>query len=149
VSAIVPVIVLLSGCSERDPAAPTVDDPEFLRKSLRGKVALEIQDRARLLADGNIVVHVRALCPKGYQVQESGPLSVTQGSAYAEGFARVQLGGCSGHWESGKVLARRFDASDPSFQRGAAQVSMTFTAEKANDPNVVDGVSVVKQIILH
>lgn len=149
VSALVPVVVLLSSCSETSLVSPA-EEPQFVRKSLRGKVALEIHDRAKLLANGKIEVLVRALCPEGYVRQESGPLSVTQGLAYAEGFPQVQRGGCSGHWDSAKVLASRFDAGEPAFQRGAAQVSMTFAAENPNDPTGEDvlQVSVVKQVTL-
>lgn len=149
-SAILPIVLLLSGCSERDPTAPAAEEPEFVRKSLRGKVALEIQDRARLLANGNVEVVVRVLCPKGYVRQESGPLSVTQGLAYAEVFPQVQRGGCSGHWDSAKVLARRFDPSEPTFRRGPAQVSMTFAAENPNDPTGMDvlQVSVSKALLI-
>jgi hypothetical protein len=150
VSAILPAVVLFSGCSERDPVSPTGAQPELVRQSLRGNAALEIHDQARLLADGNIEIVVRALCPKGYVRQESGPLSITQGLAYAEGFPQVQRGGCSGHWDSAKVLARRIDPSEPAFQRGAAQVSMTFAAENPDDPTGIDvlQVSVVKQVTL-
>jgi hypothetical protein len=143
------VVLLLSSCSETSLVSPA-EDPEFIRKSLRGKAALEISDRARLLPNGDIQIRVRALCPRGYVRQESGPLSVTQESAYAEGFAQVQRGGCSGRWDAAKVVARRFDPSDPAFRRGAAQVSMTFAAENPNDPTGIDvlQVSVVKQIRL-
>lgn len=149
VSALVPVVILLSSCSEPNLLSPA-EEPEFVRKSLRGKVALEIHDQARLLANGDVEVRIRALCPTGYVRQESGPLSVTQGVAYAEGFPQVQRGGCSGRWDAAKVIARRIDPSEPAFHPGAAQVSMTFAAENPNDPTGEDvlQVSVVKQVRL-
>lgn len=146
-STIPAVVLLLSGCSERDPTASSAEESEFVRKSLRGKVALEIHDRAKLLANGNVEVVVRALCPKGYQRQESGPFEVLQGPVSGFGSMQLQLGGCSGRWETGKVLVFWIEAP---FQRGPAQARVQFDVVNSNDPTEEDVLttSVNKQITI-
>jgi hypothetical protein len=138
--ALVPAVFFLSSCAEDTPFAPTEvpeEQASFLVAEL-GKIGLKIQHQARLLENGDVEVIVRARCPRGYVRQESGPLSVTQGSAYAEVDPRVQLGGCSGRWDTVKAIARRFDPSDPAFHPGPARVSMTFAAENPDDPTGED-----------
>jgi hypothetical protein len=147
VGAILPVILLLSGCSERDPTAPTAEESEFVRKSLRRTVALDVSDKAKLLANGNVEIVVRALCPKGYHRQESGTFDILQGPTSGFGSIQLQLGGCSGRWETGKVLVFWTEAP---FQRGPAQATVQFDVVNSNDPTEEDVLttSVNKQITI-
>jgi hypothetical protein len=56
-----------------------------------------------------------------------------------EGLIQLQLGGCSGHWESGKV--RVLLTGETPFQRGAALVQVTFAVVNSNDPTEEDVLS--------
>jgi hypothetical protein len=151
------VAIVLSSCSENSPASPTKERTTFgsqaqpaLDVSAQGRiVALEVETRARFRRDGTLEVRIWALCRTGYEVAESGPLSVTQPQgereAYGEGFLRAQLGGCSGRWEGERVVVQQFE--EPRFRSGPARVSVTFAVVESDDP---DGnphqVSVVKQL---
>jgi hypothetical protein len=149
--ALLPAMVFFSSCSETYPVSPA-EEPEFVRKSLRGKLALVISDKATLITRGRsmgvVEISVRALCPKGYQRHEAGPFMLTQGLANGVGSIQLQLGGCSGHWESGKL--RVFSTSETPFQRGPALVQVTFAVVNSNDPTEEDVLStaVEKQVMI-
>jgi len=139
-SALVPVaLVLLSSCSDSTPVSPAADlsrEPSFTQQALRGKVAIKVANRAKLLSNGNVEVGVRALCPRGYVREESGLLRIEQGLAVGEGSVQLHLGGCTGRWQSGKVLV--FSFSDTPFRRGRARVLVTFAVVNPNDPTGMD-----------
>jgi hypothetical protein len=139
-SALVPVALFsLSSCSDSSPVSPTSDlsrEPSFTQRALRGKVAIKVAHNVNLLSNGNLEVEVRAVCPRGYVREESGLLRIEQGFASGEGSVQLQLGGCTGSWQSGKVLV--FSFSDTPFRRGRARVLVTFAVVNPNDPTGED-----------
>lgn len=157
-SSFAPLAFLLSSCSDTSPVSPVAEDPAsykeadaFLMSRTHLLVGLRVGHTGWLRRDGIVSVRVEALCRPGYEVQESGPLSLTQqqgqGEAYGEGFARVQLGGCSGQWEPGFVRVQQFE--EPKFREGLARASMTFAVVSSSDPEGnPHQVSVVKEITI-
>jgi hypothetical protein len=142
-AALLPVALLLSSCSENMPVSPTTESPALDQREPdldlnagRRVVALRVANKATLRPNGEVAVRVRAFCRRGYQITESGPLSLTQiqgeREAYGEGFLQLQLGGCSGRWEQGTVVVRQFE--EPQFRRGPARVSVTFAVVRSDDP---------------
>jgi hypothetical protein len=100
-----------------------------------GKVAIKVAHTVTLLGNGNVEVGVRAVCPEGYVRAESGLLRLEQGFASGEGSVQLQLGGCTGRWQSGDVVVFTFDTP---FQPGRARVLVTFAVVDPNDPTGAD-----------
>jgi hypothetical protein len=69
-------------------------------------------------------------------MEESGLLRVEQGLASGEGSVQLQLGGCTGRWQTGTVLV--FSFSEEPFRRGPARVLVTFAVVNPNDPTGMD-----------
>jgi len=139
VSALVPIsLLILSSCSDGTPTAPASSLPDVpsYGKASRGRVAIEVARKGRLLDNGNVELKARALCPRGYVREESGLLRVEQGTAVGEGSVQLQLGGCTGRWQSGKVLV--FPFGDSPFVRGRARVQVTFAVVNSSDPTGMD-----------
>jgi hypothetical protein len=150
------VLSLLSSCSDRSPVSPVPESPasdderDALLSRMHRGVGLWVGNTAWLRRDGIVAVWVEALCRPGYEVQESGPLSLTQKQgqreAYGEVFLRVHLGGCSGQWEH--EIARVQQIEPPRFRPGTARVSVTFAVAPSSDPDSPQQVSVVKEITI-
>ena len=138
VSALVPIsLLLLSSCSDGTPTSPaTAADAPSYGKASRGRVAIEVARKGKLLDNGNVEIKARALCPRGYVREESGLLQLEQGTAIGEGSVQLQLGGCTGRWQSGKVLV--FPFGDSPFVRGRARVQVTFAVVNSSDPTGMD-----------
>jgi hypothetical protein len=129
-------LFFLSSCSDGTPISPTSDlsrEPSFTAKPLRGKVAIKVAHKAKILSNGNVEIGVRAVCPRGYVREESGGLRIDQGFASGEGSVQLQLGGCTGRWQSGTTVV--FSFSETPFRPGRARVSVTFTVVNPNDPD--------------
>jgi hypothetical protein len=133
-------LFILTGCSDSVPTSPTVDaaeEPSFIQ-GRRGKIAIRVGHQVRLLNNGNLEVRVRAICPKGYVREESGLLRVEQGTASGEGSVQLQLGGCTGRWQSGTTTVFSFSGPEAPFRRGPARVLVTFAVVNPDDPTGMD-----------
>jgi hypothetical protein len=133
-------LFFLSGCSEV-PTSPTLDvaeEPSFTEGSRRGKIAIRVGNKVKLLSNGNLEVSVRAICPRGYVREESGLLRVEQGTASGEGSVQLQLGGCTGRWQSGTTTVFSFSGPEEPFRRGRARVLVTFAVVNPDDPTGLD-----------
>ncbi|HEX2249981.1 MAG TPA: hypothetical protein VHH32_06500 [Gemmatimonadales bacterium] len=144
-------MLLVSSCSDSTPVSPVADEPGGTNLNQSSRiVGLYVGHTGWLRRDGIVSVRVEAFCRPGYEVAEAGPLSLTQRQgdreAYGEGFAQVQLGGCSGQWENGIVRVQQFE--EPRFRPGSARVSMTFAVVQSSDPDNIQQVSVVKEITI-
>ena len=137
----VPLVLLLSNCSERDPLAPPVPvppsgGPAFVPAALRGTAQVELRETAQLREDGTLTVTVRVLCPEGFQRVESGPLAVFQGLASGEGTLGTGAQICTGHWVWQRV--RVFLFTEEAFQPGPANASVQIDLE---DPVTGEGLT--------
>jgi hypothetical protein len=131
---------MLTGCSESVPTSPAIEaaeEPSFAQ-TRRGKIAIRVGHNVRLLSNGNLEVSVRAICPQGYVRQESGLLGVQQGFASGEGSVQLQLGGCTGRWQSGTTTVFSFGGPEAPFRRGRARVQVTFAVVNPDDPTEMD-----------
>jgi hypothetical protein len=155
VSALVPAVVFLSSCSESTPVSQTAEVTEelsFNPGTHPRKVGLWVASTATLRSptvafpNGFVEIEVRARCPRPYVRQESGLLRIEQGLVSGEGSVQLQLGGCTGRWQSGTVRVEPF--GDEPFHRGPARVSVQFDVVNPNDPTGEDVLSagVNKQI---
>jgi hypothetical protein len=128
-SSVLPLALLVANCSERNPFGPPVDPAEVSPSVLvapRDVARVEVRERAKLLEDGTLLVTVRIWCPSDFVQLESGPLSVVQGLAVGEAHPGGNV--CTGHGETRRV--RVFVFSEQVFQRGTADFSYQFAAEK-------------------
>jgi hypothetical protein len=112
------------------PTAEAAGSTPVIETAAAGRISIKVAHTAQLLSNGNIVIGVRAVCPRGYIRQESGLLRIEQGFASGEGSVQLQLGGCTGRWQSGNVTVFTFDTP---FQRGRARVTVTFAVVNPND----------------
>jgi hypothetical protein len=142
--ALVPAAVLLSSCSDNAPVSPTAvesQDPSFAGRTHPKKVLLQVAHTARLRPPttgfplGYVEIEVRVWCPRPYVRQESGLLRIEQGVVSGEGSVQLQLGGCSGTWQSGITKVEPF--GDVPFRRGRARVSFQFDVVNPNDEDVL------------
>jgi hypothetical protein len=154
-SSFAPLTFLLSSCSDTTPVSPTAEGPlpyeegDAMLTRTNLLVGLRVGHTGWLRRDGIVSLRVAALCRPGYEVQESGPLSLTQRQgqreAYGERFLRVPLGGCSGQWEHEIVRVEQFE--EPRFRQGTARVSVTLAVVQSSDPGgIPHQVTVVKEI---
>jgi hypothetical protein len=133
-------LLMLTGCSESAPTSPAFDaaeEPSFAQ-SRRGKIGIRVGKSVKLLSNGDLQVSVRAICPLGYVRQESGLLRVEQGFASGEGSVQLQLGGCTGRWQSGTTTVFSFGGPEAPFRRGPARVMVTFAVVNPDDPTEMD-----------
>jgi hypothetical protein len=151
-SAVTAIAILLSSCSESNPGPLAESSEEQEQLGAAGAhpiVRLRVGDNGWLLKSGKVRVRVSAFCQQGYQVAESGPLSLTQRQgrreAYGEVFLQLQLGGCSGEWEEERAVLQQFE--EPSFRPGRGRVSVTFAVVRSDDPEgTPHQVSIVKEV---
>jgi hypothetical protein len=133
-------LFMLTGCAENAPTSPVIEaeeEPSFAQ-GRRGKIAIRVGNQVRLLSNGNLEVRVRAICPRGYVREESGLLRVEQGLASGEGSVQLQLGGCTGRWQSGTTTVFSFSGPEAPFRRGSARVLVTFAVVNPDDPTGMD-----------
>jgi hypothetical protein len=133
-------LFMLTGCSESVPTSPAVEAAEepLLAQGRRGKIGIRVGNNVKLLSTGDLQVSVRAICPRGYVRQESGLLRVEQGLASGEGSVQLQLGGCTGRWQSGTTTVFSFGGPEAPFRRGRARVLVTFAVVNPDDPTELD-----------
>jgi hypothetical protein len=133
-------LFMLAGCSEGAPTSPALDVEEssLAQGTRRGKIAIKVGNHVKLLSNGNLEVKVRAICPRGYVREESGLLRVEQGLASGEGSVQLQLGGCTGRWQSGTTTVFSFSEPEAPFRRGPARVLVTFAVVNPDDPTGAD-----------